>query len=390
MLADLRQVAGAAGAAAAAAAEPAPDATWVEVDLGAIQANTRRLRTLAGTRLMAVVKGNAYGHGLEAVSRAAAEAGADWFGVARTAEGLALRQAGLSQPVLVLSYTPPEQAAQAIAGRLSLAVSDLPTAQAYAHLARGLGARARVHVKVDTGMGRMGILPDQAPAFLQVVRSLPGIDVEGLFTHFASADSPAALSPRRQLSTFEGLVGALTAQGRRPPLVHAANSAATLTLPAARFDLVRTGILMYGLSPSDEVPAPAGFRAALSWKAVVAQVKTVPAGHGIGYGGDYVTRTDERVALVPVGYADGFRRVPSETTFVLLRGRRQRVLGRVSMDQIIVSLDGEHDVAPGETVVLLGEQGEAAISADETARLWGTINYEVVTGILARVPRLYR
>lgn len=365
--------------------------TWVEVDLGAIRSNTQKLIGLAGgARLMAVVKANAYGHGAAAAGRAALAAGAAWLGVARAGEGLELRAAGLPAPILVLGYTPPALAAEAIAHDLTLAVFDRGCASAYAAAARAQGRTARVHVKVDSGMGRLGVLPAEAPGLAQALCDLEGLAVEGLFTHFAAADVADPASTRAQIAAFDGVLGALSAAGRRPPLVHAANSAGVLAHPAARYDLVRSGIALYGLDPSDDVPCPPGLRPALTWKAQVAQVKTLPTGHGVSYGPEYVTRAAETVAVLPVGYADGFRRVPKNVNEVLVGGQRAPVRGRVCMDQIVVGVSHVPGVRQGDEVVLLGRQGSEQIRAEDVARRWGTINYDVTSGIMARVERVYR
>lgn len=366
---------------------------WVEVDLAAIQNNVRRMKALTHTRVMAVLKANAYGHGAQAVAQAACAANADWMGVSCVAEGLTLRTAGLDAPILVLGYTAPEQATAALGHDLTLTVFDFEAAQVYDTTARALGKTARVHVKVDTGMGRLGLLPEAAPDFVSSLGNLKSIEVEGVFTHFASSDEADQSSALRQLAKFENVLSALTARGVRLPLVHAANSAAAIALPAARYDLVRTGIALYGLAPSPEVPCPPDFIPALSWKARVTQVKTLPAGHGVSYGSEYVTKNEETIAVVPVGYGDGYRRVPRGSHYmneVLIHGQRAKVLGRICMDQFVTGISHIPGVRAGDEVVLVGKQGEAEISADEVARRWGTINYEVITGIMARVPRVYR
>ena len=356
--------------------------TWVEVDLTAIRNNVRQMRALTGTRVMAVVKANAYGHGAVEAARAAAEAGAEWLGVARASEGGTLRAAGLRLPILVLGYTPPDQAAEAIGHDLTLTVFDLVTARAYAATARALSRVARLHVKVDTGMGRLGVLPADAPEFVRAVRALDGVEVEGVFTHFAGADMADLSSARRQVAEFEAALNAIA----RLPLVHAANSAAAVALPEARFDMVRMGIALYGLNPSDDVPCPPGFRPALTWKAIVTQVKTLPPGHGVSYGAEYVTPKTETVAVVPVGYADGYRRFPKNVNEVLIHGQRAKVRGRVCMDQIIVGVSHLPETCVGDEVILVGP----GMTADEVARRWGTINYDVTSGIMARVLRLYK
>jgi alanine racemase len=359
--------------------------TWAEIDLTAIRNNVRQMQALAQTRVMAVVKANAYGHGAMRVARAAQEADAEWLGVARPEEGLALRAAGLQLPILVLGYTPPEAAPEALANALTLTVFDWESATAYSSAARALNQTANVHIKVDTGMGRLGVLPPDALNFFHAVRALEGLNIEGAFTHFANADAASPASAQQQLTVFQELLAALPA---RPALVHACNSAGALALPAARLDMVRLGIALYGLNPSSEVPCPPEFRPALMWKARVAQVKTLPPGHGVSYGHQYITTETETLATVAVGYADGFRRAPSAKE-VLIGGQRAPIRGRVCMDQIIVSVSHIPNVRAGDEVVLIGQQGAAQITADEVARQWGTINYEVTSGLMARVARQF-
>jgi len=364
--------------------------TWVETDLAAIRHNTRHLAGLAGAAgLMAVVKANAYGHGALEVARAAVAAGARWLGVARAGEGLALRAGGVSAPVLVLGYTPPGQAAEALGRDLTLAVFDAETAAAYAAAGRALGRPARVHVKLDSGMGRLGVLPGDAPALVRALHGLDGLAVDGLFTHFAAADGADQAATLAQMRALDEVVGALSAAGLRPPLVHAANSAAVLRQPAARYDLVRSGILLYGLDPSDDVPAPAELRPALAWKTRVAQVKTLPPGHGVSYGPEYTTTTTETVAVLAVGYADGFRRAPKQVNGVLIGGQRAPVRGRVCMDQCVAGVSHVPGVQVGDEVVLIGRQGAEHLRAEEVAGRWGTINYEATSGIMARVERVF-
>lgn len=370
--------------------------TWVEIDLAAIQNNVRRMRALTGARVMAVVKANAYGHGTVEVSAAAAEAGADWQGVARVEEGAALRAAGQTRPILVMGYAPPVQAAAAIGHDLTLTVFDFDSAQAYAAAARALNRTANVHVKVDTGLGRLGVPLAHAPQLIEAVSRLEGLQVEGLYTHFANADFPPSphgrgavgeevLSAPAQLALFHAVLQSLPAH---PPLLHACNSAGALVVPEARLGLVRIGIALYGLNPSDDVPCPPDFRPALSWKARVSQVKVLPPGSGVSYGHEYVTTETETVAVVSVGYADGYRRVLGLNE-VLIRGQRAPVRGRVCMDQIIAGVSHIPGVRQGDEVTLIGQQGGQRLTADDLARKWGTINYEVTCGIAARVPRIF-
>jgi alanine racemase len=336
---------------------------------------------------MAIVKANAYGHGAVKAARGALRGGASWCGVARIEEALELRRAGLECPILILGYTPPEQLPEAVAGRISVAVWDEVQVAAAASAAERSGHPARLHLKVDTGMHRLGVQPEDALHLAARLAATPGIIFEGLFTHFARADEADLSTTRQQEALFLQTLEQLESGALRPPLVHASNSAAALVSPTARFDLVRLGIAMYGLHPSDECPLPASFKPALSWKAVLSHVKSLPAGSGISYGHEYTTRSKECIATVPVGYADGFRRArPNQ---VLVAGVRLPVVGRVCMDQLMLRLDGLPSARPGDEVVLIGRQGSELISAEDVARRWDTNNYEVVCGIGARVPRLY-
>ncbi len=359
-------------------------AGWAEVDLEAITGNVEVARRVSGVAVMAVVKADGYGHGAAPVARAALRGGASRLGVARASEALALRAAGIDAPLLLLGHTPPD----AVAGLVEAGVAL--TVWAPEHLA-ALPAGARVHLKVDTGMSRLGVAPDGALELARGVRHLGGrgVELEGVFTHFACADDRGSTVTAGQQEVFSAVVARLEAAGLRPPLVHAANSAATLAVPGAAWDLVRFGIAMYGLSPGEQVVLPEGIRPALAWKTVIAQVKDLPPGRGVSYGHTYTTGGlggSERIGTMPVGYADGFRRgVPNE---VLVRGVRVPVVGRVCMDQCMVRLDDVPDAAVGDEVVLIGAQGEQRISADDVAARWGTIGYEVVCGIGHRVPRI--
>jgi alanine racemase len=365
----------------------APRATFVAVSLAAIRHNVRRLREITGVPVMAVVKANAYGHGAVEAARAAVEAGAEWLGVAFTEEGVALRRAGLAANILVLGYTPPHLAVEAFEYDLSLTVYDLDLAKVYRDAARALNVRARLHIKVDTGMGRLGMTPEEALMLTRIIQRMSGADAEGLFTHFAAADEADAAFTHEQLRRFQSVLNELGSDG--PRWVHAANSAAALRIAEARFNLVRCGIAMYGLHPSPFVLVPQDFLPALEWKSVVSQVKTLPPRSPVSYGGEYVTKGEERIAVVPVGYADGFRRFPKNVARVLIGGARAPVVGRVCMDQIMVNVDAVPEVKIGDEVVLIGRQGGGQITADDAAAWWGTINYDVVSGIMARVPRVY-
>jgi alanine racemase len=365
--------------------------TWVQIDLPAIASNVRRLTALAGpAALMAVLKADAYGHGAVKVARTALNNGASWCGVACLSEAEELRRAGIDSPILVLGYTPGWQARAAVRLGLSVAVFDLETASAFSRAAEETAGCARLHVKIDTGMHRLGIAPEDGVEFLRKLGELPLIDVEGVFTHFASADEPSGPglgAAKGQLARFVELLAGLNEAGLRPPLVHAANSAALLSMPEARFDLVRPGIAMYGLSPSVEV-VDSILTPSLSWKSQVAQVRALPRGEAVGYGLTWRAQRPSLVATVPVGYADGFRRAPLTWRHVLVRGEAAPVIGLVSMDQTTVDVTDIPGVRQGDEVVLIGRQGEVEISAWDVAGWLGTSAYEVVAEILPRVPRV--
>ena len=372
--------------------------TWLEIDLGAIAHNVRRLKQIAGdARLMISLKADAYGHGAVQVAQTALLNGATWLGVACFSEGVALRQAGIAAPILILGYTPAWQARDVLRHDLTPTVFDLDVAHSLSRAALMLDRPARVHVKVDTGMGRLGVFPADAAGFGRPLAALPGVTIEGIFTHFSVVDGASEWERDytvEQAAAFDRVLAELTAAGIHVPLVHAENSAALLsrraprsTLHASRSTLVRTGIAVYGLDPSPQVRCPADFRPALAWKTQVAQVKELPAGSAVGYGATYRTAGTERIAVIPVGYADGFRRSPQHWGEVLVRGRRAPIVGRVCMDQTMINVTAIAGVRQGDEVVLIGHQADDRITAEEVAARLGTINYEVVSAILARVPR---
>ena len=357
--------------------------TAVRVDLEAVEHNIRALQP-ADAALMAVVKADGYGHGAVEVARAALDAGATWLGVALVEEGLALRDAGLRAPILVLSEFPTGSEKDALAADLTPTVYTDRGVQAVADAAGALGRTAAVHVKVDTGMHRVGLHPpeDAAPFVDRVIRA--GCDLEGLWTHFARAEEDE-LTTRRQLELFHRVIRDVRDHGMAPRIVHAANSAAAILYPEAHFDLVRNGIALYGLDPGGGLGERAGLRPALSWRSEVSAVRTLPAGELVSYGHRYGV-AGGAVATVPVGYADGYRRGLSDSGEVLIRGRRRRVAGTITMDQLLVDC-GDGAVEIGDEVVLIGRQGDEEITADELAALCDTINYEIICGIGPRVPR---
>ncbi len=260
---------------------------------------------MTGTRVMAMIKANGYGHGVQAVARAASEAGAEWLGVARIEEALNLRASGITAEMMALGYTPPSMIPEAVRENIHVAIYDPKMAQAYAKQAQKAGGRLKAHLKIETGMGRLGMSPEKAPAFLQEIRNQDAIELNGIFTHFARADEPEADSAAKQLTRFTALLEKLRKADLCPTMVHSANSAAILNFPEAYFDLVRPGIAIYGLNPSPESPLPAAFRPALTWKARLTFLRMLPPSHGVSYGSIYETSKDERIGVIPVGYGDG-------------------------------------------------------------------------------------
>ncbi len=370
---------------------------WAEVDLGAIRANAALLAELAApAELCAVVKAWGYGHGPVEVAQAALEGGAGWLAVALVEEGRQLRAAGVTAPILLLSEPPAEAMAEVVRSRLTATLYTVGGCDALADAAASsVGSdRVAVHVKVDTGMHRVGASPDDAIALARHVAAHPALELEGLWTHFAVADQPEEAATGDQLALLLATADRLAAHGVRPRLLHAANSAGTLLHPASRLDLVRCGIALYGLAPGADLvdqPSCRRLQPALALAAQVSHVKTVEAGERLSYGLRYRLATRSVVATVPLGYADGVTRRLSETGGqVLIGGRRCPIAGTVTMDQILVDCGPGGEVAVGDTVVLLGKQGDDEITAWEWAERVETIAYEVVCGVTARVPRLYR
>jgi alanine racemase len=365
--------------------------SWAEIDLEAIAFNIRAFKRHVGekVKLMAVVKANAYGHGAVPVAESALAAGAEMVAVHRMIEGIELRKAGIQAPILILGYTPPDGAELAAAWQLRPSLMTLEFAQALSARAAALGLNIPVHIKVDSGMSRYGLMPEEVVEFLHSIASLPGIYLEGLFTHFATADWADQSYARQQLSVFNEVRTATRQAGFEIPLVHAANSAAMMKLPEAHFDAVRPGIAMYGLEPSNEWAAPFEIRPALTLKSLVSRVRLLPTGAGVSYGRTSVTTRPTLAALVPVGYGDGFHRSLSNIGSVLIRGRRASILGRVCMDQFVVDASNIPEVQQDDEVVLVGQQGDASIRAEEVAALAGTLNYEVTSSLRPRVARLY-
>jgi alanine racemase len=364
--------------------------TRADIDLLALAANVEVAKRLAGrAAVMAVVKADAYGHGAVPVARTALGAGATWLGVALPEEGAALREAGVTAPILVLGPLAPAEAALPLAHDLDQCVSDVGQIEALRAAARAMGRTARVHLKVDTGMGRVGLQPAEIPRVAEALRAAEGVRVRGLMTHFAEAEAEDLAHTRMQLSRFDAAWRACRAAGLPIELRHAANSAGLLFVPEARLDLVRPGLLLYGYHPRGAGAGEPALRPALRLRTAIRQLKDLPRGASLSYGRTFIAPRDARIALLPIGYADGWSRLLSNRAHVLVRGRRAPVVGRVCMDLTLVDVTEVPGAAVGDEVVLIGRQGDDAITADEVAVLQGTISYEVLCRLGPRVPRTY-
>jgi alanine racemase len=382
-----------------------PSLISAEIHLSAIAHNVRELRriTSPSARFMAVVKANGYGHGAVPVAISALQNGADALGVARIEEGKLLRETGIKAPMLIFGYTDPDLAETLIDYDLTPTVVSLQMAE---HLSRRATLRQkpiRVHIKIDTGMGRIGLLPDalgigpcdNAPSEalikeISCIARLPGLEIEGIYTHFACADTADRSYTDQQLKLFLEITERLYRSGVHIPLRHAANSGALIGYPETHLDMVRPGISLYGLYPSADVDkSRVSLQPAMTFKARIIQLKTVPRGFKISYGRTYETNKETRIATVSVGYADGLNRLLSSRGQMLVRGVRAPVVGRVCMDLTLIDVGHIPDVRIGDEAVIFGRQNGAELHVDEIAATLGTINYEVVTGISERVPRVY-
>ncbi len=368
---------------------PSDRPTVARIDLEALARNFREaVRRSEGRSIIAVVKAQAYGHGAVRVSKHLLALGADMLGVALVEEGRELRAAGIEAPILVMGAVFPDQAEALVSLQLTPALYTHSLARALSDAALARKLRAPVHVKIDTGMGRVGIAPEAATEFIQELRALAGIDVQGLMTHFADADLRDKEFASGQMNRFETLLKALDAKGITIPLRHAANSAALLDYRGALFNAVRPGLMLYGYNPL-EGGGDSELRPVLSLVTRVAFLKKVSAGVPIGYGRTFVTKRESLIATVPIGYADGYSRSLSNRGEALVRGVKSMVAGRVCMDMCMLDVTEVPGVCEGDEVVLIGRQGNERITADDIAGKTGTISYEVLCGISNRVPRIY-
>jgi alanine racemase len=374
--------------------------TWAEIDLDAVESNYRAIRSclLPGTKVCCVVKADAYGHGAEQIAVLYEKLGADWLAVSNLDEAEQLRRAGVQLPILILGYTQPDRARELAENRISQAVVGPEFAAALSEEAVKAGVTVNVHIQVDTGMSRVGFFYQNpardAGAINEMERAcrLPGLNPEGIFTHFASADEGEAGGDytRRQFACFTSAIERLAERSVRFALRHCANSAAVFDYPEMQLDMVRPGVILYGMMPSGSIQNKVPLTPVMSLKSTVALVKAVPSGTCVSYGRRFTSSRETLVATVPIGYADGYLRRYGENAFALVRGKRVPVIGRVCMDQLMLDVTEVPSVQTGDTVTLMGSDGEQAVTADEIAERTGTINYEIVCGVATRVPRVFK
>ena len=363
--------------------------TWAEVDLDALSANLAAARRRVGDRrVLAVVKADAYGHGAVDVARALEQEGVETFGVAIPEEGIELRRAGIRAPILVLGGFAPPQADRLLDDGLVPAIFRQDQVESLGSAAARRGVRAAAHLKIDTGMGRLGVPVADVPAFLAVVAGTPSVRLSGAFSHLAVADEPGDPFTARQIRLFQEAIGMVRAAGLQADDLHLANSAAILEHPPAWLTLVRPGLLLYGYAPSPKVTG-AALRPVLTLRTRIIYIKDVPPGASLGYGRTFVARRPTRVASLAIGYDDGLPRLVSNRGHVLVRGRRAPIVGRVSMDLTTIDVTDIPGAALGDEVIVLGGSGEDAVGADRLAAWAETISWEVLCGIGARVPRVY-
>jgi alanine racemase len=374
-----------------------------EVDLSAIAHNTRAFANHVGpgVKIMPAVKADGYGHGAIQVSRTALENGASALGVARTEEGIILRQAGIDAPILVFGYVSPKNTQDLMDYDLTATVSRKDVAQAMSDQAMSQGKTVKVHVKVDTGMGRIGLVTPKGHPGCDIVHgtplsdvmamaTMPGIELEGIYTHFASSDSLDKTYTHQQLAIFMAFIETLKQKGLEFPLKHAANSAAAIELPESHLDMIRPGISFYGLKPSDETDMSLiDIRPVMQLKSRIVSLKCVPRGFKVSYGSTYLTEKETVIAVVPIGYADGFSRHFSSNGHMLVRGPRASVVGRICMDLTMLDVGHIPDLCLEEEVVVFGRQNNTFLSVDELASRIDTIHYEIVSNLSPRVKRVY-
>lgn len=367
---------------------------WKEIKLDAVKNNVKNIRGLLkdGVRLLAVIKADAYGHGAVEVAKSLLfDGGADYFGVATYGEAEQLRRAGINTPVLILGAVFDDEYAELVKDDITLTVFDFDTAKKLSDTAKKLGKTAKIHIKIDTGMARIGFLPSEdAVEEIIKISKLDGIEIEGMFSHFAKADEADKMPTRVQFEKFMFIKNELLKKGIKIPICHICNSAGIIDFPEYHLDMVRSGIITYGYYPSDFVNKDAlKLESAMSFKSRVVHIKTVEKGTSVSYGGTFTAKEKMKIATVSAGYADGYSRLLSNKADVIINGVRCRVLGRVCMDQLMIDATHLKNINLGDEVILFGKSGNNKVTVEETAEIMGTINYEVMCGLSRRVPGVY-
>lgn len=366
-----------------------PRDTWLEVNLGQFENNVKIIQKTAGKRVLVVVKANAYGHGLVPCGLAAERAGAAMLGVATVGEAALLRRAGVEIPILRMTAYGLAEVKSFIEQDVDFFVWTVEQIREADKCAHTMGKKARVHLKIDTGMGRAGVFVDDMAPIVDEIKQSNNLIFAGVCSHFHSADADDTFSTEKQINIFNNALKILEEMDVRPDYIHLANSPGLLRFEHARYNMVRSGVITYGLFYERGYPLPDGVKPIAQWKARVVSVKTLPAHHGVGYGVRYQTPESENIAILPVGYADGFHRFPDNVNEVLLNSRRVRVVGRVCMDQCMLKIPHEMHVQVGDEAVLIGRQGDNYLEPLDIADKWGTNNYDVLANIDVRVPRVY-
>jgi alanine racemase len=364
---------------------------WVEIDQAALSHNVRQLKKLlaSSTQLMAVVKADAYGHGATMVARIALDAGASGLCVATLQEGIQLREAGIEAPILLLgAINTPEQVKAIAHWKLEPTICTPQQALIFSETLSGLNKTLPVHLKLDTGMSRLGMPWQDATQFVSLVKGLPNLEIASIYSHLATADSPDLTIMRLQQQRFEDAIAQLRDAGIKAPCLHLANSAATLVDRALHFNWVRVGLALYGLYPAEHLRNTVDLKSVMQVKARVTQVKTIPPGTGVSYGYQFIADRETRIAIVGIGYADGVPRNLSNKMTVLIRGQQVRQIGAITMDQMMLDVSAIPDLQPGEVVTLIGQDGNLQISADDWAQTLGTISWEILCSFKHRLPRV--
>ncbi|ACB83905.1 alanine racemase [Natranaerobius thermophilus] len=364
--------------------------TFSEINLDNLSYNFNRIREhVNNKKIMGIIKADGYGHGAVEIAEELLNQGVDYLGVAILDEAVELRKAGIAAPILILGYTPVEHVDVCLKYGITPTIYTYEMAEALSQTARKMGKTAFVHVKIDTGMGRIGIAPENSAEFVKNISKLPSLEVEGVFTHFSVADEEDKTYTQQQINSFEKALKMLEDEGIEIPLKHAANSPATIDLPDAYFDMVRVGLALFGLYPSPHMKEKISLKPVMSLKTQVSHVKQVPKGTSISYGRKFITEDESIIGTLPVGYADGFTRLLSNIGEVIVNGKRVPIVGAICMDQCMFLGDDVPEIGIGDEVVIIGEQDGTQITVEDIADKLGTINYEIVTMVDKRVPRLY-